>query len=399
MSIDRSSGKTAFALQMSIRVQFPIEQGGLAGSCAYLCSEGNFPSTRLVGIASRQFRRSSGANVADLTDNVHLIHCAEVEDLLHAVRYSLPALVEGLSDSKSQLDMPKRKPVKLVIVDSIAAPFRGTETTGSADKGKGRAEANDIASYSFAQRNVHLHEIATSLHRLAARHDLCVVLINQVSDVFGHNGDGQYGRREEYLTHEGGCIPLEYRNYSLASRFFSGEDAGKGGKMAVFGLPWANLIQVRLMLSRTGRRRRRVPPVSLEDEQGEDIIETIDLPPADEAAEDQLLLEEPTSALRERMGEVQTVEVRRASLIFSPFAERGYIDYVLRQRGLVSIGQAIQLPRVVPGSGKDKISEQSQTSAMDEDEQEAALWAEARANSSDVEALVIPATAGMEVEV
>ena len=338
--------------------------------------------------------------VRDLTDNVHLIHCAEVEDLLHATRYSLPALVERLAAPDRQddatmegADSQVKKPVKLVIVDSIAAPFRGSEASGSVQtngKGKGRAEDGDgPASYSFAQRNAHLHEIATSLHSLAARHQLCVILVNQVSDVFNSSNNASDRHvEEEQISHEGGGIPIGYRNYSLVSRYFSGEDAGKGGKMAVFGLPWANLLQTRLMLSRTGRRRRRVPAAALEDE----TIDGFDLPPVDEQAEDDLFLNGGQS---ERMGEVQTVEVRRANLVFSPFTERGYIDYVLRGRGLVSIGQAVQQPRVVPGA---KAGKASQGSVMNEEEEEAALW-EGAGTDSDMEQLVIPATAGMEVEV
>ena len=296
---------------MSLRVQFPIDQGGLAGSCAYLCSEGNFPSTRLVDIAAMQCRNIPGSTVQDLTDNVHLVHCAEVEDLLHATRYSLPALVESLANSDQAPNAAdgsgSRKPVKLVILDSIAAPFRGAEASGSLQsnaKGKGGEDDGDgTKTYSFAQRNAYLNEIATCLHILAARYQLCVVLVNQVADVFNYMAPDR-DREEEQISHEGGGIPLEYRNFSLVSRYFSGEDAGKGGKMAVFGLPWANLIQTRLMLSRTGRRRRRIPPAAMEDDE---TLETTDLPPIDEDAEDHLLLNGGT---REKMGEVQTVEVR-----------------------------------------------------------------------------------------
>ena len=52
---------------------------------------------------------------------------------------------------------------------------------------------------------------------------------------------------------------------------------------------------------------------------------------------------------------------------------------------------------MVPG-GRVSEDKASQDSAMDEDEAEAALWEEVGADS-DLEQMVIPATAGMEVEV
>lgn len=289
------------------------------------------------------FKLSDGTSegVKTFMDNVHLIHCPEVDELLHVVRYSLPAMVE---QSQASSAMPVSgvqvalKPVKLVIVDSIAAPFRGSEGGG----GKGaitEEEINKSANTSLVARNAALQEIAFRLRKLARQYSLVVLLVNQVSDVFHKDNDrfsgsqahpsSQHGNGGS-VTHENGGVPLDYRNYKHASRFFTGEEAdqrnggGGGGKIAVFGLSWSNCIDCRIMLSRTGRRRSK--------ESGEEIFHRVMLD------EHGLELEDPLFAL-------ETEEIRRATLVFSPIVDKGYVDYVLRQEGLVCISQYKPTPR------------------------------------------------------
>lgn len=337
----RSSGKTAFALQSSLHVQLGVAQGGLAGSCAYLSSEGNFPSTRLRDMA---FKLSNGTSeeIKSFMDNVHLVHCPEVDELLHVVRYSLPAMVEQSQLSSETLGDVKTnfiKPVKLVVVDSIAAPFRGSEGGGKAAITE--EDINKFANTSLTERNAALQEIAFRLRKLARQYSLVVLLVNQVSDVFHKDNDrfsssqaqsssqlgGHHGLGGS-VTHENGGVPLEYRNYKHASKYFSGEEADqRNGKVAVFGLTWSNCIDTRIMLSRTGRRRRKAT--------GEEAFATHMLD------ENGLEIEDPLFAS-------ETEEIRRASLIFGPAAEKGYIDCALRQEGLVSISKYHPTPRGPP---------------------------------------------------
>ena len=310
-------------------------------------------------------------DIKNLMDNVHLIHCSEAEGLLHAVRYSLPALVERLEETSmnSEKDAPHamsskspttidqtgsgnagENPVKLVVIDSIAAPFRGSEASSSTLP----SAVNSSGSRHIAQRTRDLAEIAHLLYRLAQRHDLAVVIINQVSDVFSRAdqslpspyNDG-FGNPKDDMADCNG-LPLDYRHYSHVSRFFSGEDAGSGEKMAVFGLAWTKCINSRIMLSRTGRRRRKMD--------GAVVLRTAGI---DEDGAEVNGLDEGTE------------EVRRADVVFSPFCERGSIEYALRQQGLVAIGEHSSRPR----AGKAGISNTTEKAkVLHTDEDEEGLW-------------------------
>jgi hypothetical protein len=127
--------------------------------------------------------------------------------------------------------------------------------------------------------------------------------------------------------------------------------------MAVFGLPWANLVQTRVMLSRTGRRRDQrtgseLPPHAEFDDAGdggdEDVFGQAARPiwePADADAMERPWLEGPVIP-RAGAIPVQTQEIRSATLVFSAFAERGSVEYILAPGGLHSIGEHVARPRV-----------------------------------------------------
>lgn len=287
------------------------------------------------------FKLSDGSSegIKAFMDNVHLVHCPEVDELLHVVRYSLPAMVEQSQPSfvpTSNGIKLFNKPVKLVVVDSIAAPFRGSEG-GSGNK-QGAVTEEDInksANTSLVERNAALQEISFRLRRLARQYSIVVLVVNQVSDVFHKDNDRFSGSQAHpssqaggsSVTHENGGIPLDYRNYKHASKFFTGEEADlqKNSKIAVFGLSWSNCIDMRIMLSRTGRRRRK--------DDGMEVI--MQCPIIDDQG---MEIEDPLFAL-------ETEEIRRATLVFSPFVDKGYVDYALRQEGLVTVGEYHHTPR------------------------------------------------------
>lgn len=324
-----------------------------------------------------------------------------MEPLLHAVRYTLPALPEmQLNDKEEEEVLPegigtqmvpssnqadyrdtdlllpptqvppqhqipslcppgaeKPKPVKLIIVDSIAAPFRGAEGSGS-------------STHHFSDRTRDLAEVASLLHRLAQRYNLAVVLINQVSDVMSSTSSLESNNKQNHIEEQKSLndgFPLDYRQYAHASKFFSGESAGNGGKMAVFGLAWANLINARVMLTRTGKRRR------ISDGREVEYIHTVEM--------------DGDGGEINRMN-IDSEEVRRMDIVFSPFAELGYTEYVLRQEGLVGVGTVHRTPRgvkahsadgeTVDQEGAEPVRASGVTSidsqADEEEDEEAALW-------------------------
>ena len=113
-------------------------------------------TSRLVEIKAHLSRKFPYAPPLSL-DRVHTITCQYLDTLEHVVRYQLPIAVE-------------RYKVGLIVVDSIAANFRGD---GEGNKTK-----------RLGQRNAEAARLGRMLKDLAVRHELAVVVSNQVADRF-----------------------------------------------------------------------------------------------------------------------------------------------------------------------------------------------------------------------
>ncbi|XP_010539439.1 PREDICTED: DNA repair protein XRCC3 homolog isoform X2 [Tarenaya hassleriana] len=199
-------GKTQLCLQLSLSSQLPMSHGGLSGSSLYLHSEFPFPFRRLHQL-SRSFHLSNPAIYADHNDNpcdhvfVQSVHSA---DHLLDIMPRIEVLAEN----------PKtRFPLKLIVLDSVAALFRSEFDNTPSDLKK-------RASLFF--------KISGKLKQLAHRFDLVVVMTNQVVD-FVESSEGINGLRV------GNVRAL----YSSGRRV-----------VPALGLAWANCVNSRLFLSR-----------------------------------------------------------------------------------------------------------------------------------------------------
>jgi DNA repair protein RAD57 len=160
--------------------------------------------------------------LCDLKD-IHTIKSPTISVLIHVLSKSLPDLIaQRAADSGS-------KPVKLVVIDALAELFHSSDKTTTS---------------TLIERSQDIAEISTLLHALASTHHLAVLVLNEVTDVFSR-GD------QSGSSSSGGLI------YSQQSRWFGTADTvpGEASKEASLGLVWANQVNVRIMLSRTGRRR------------------------------------------------------------------------------------------------------------------------------------------------
>ncbi|GAA6059561.1 hypothetical protein JCM10212_000617 [Sporobolomyces blumeae] len=215
-----ASGKTHLCLQLALQVQLAPAQGGLAGGALYISSEGTLPSSRLLELAyhlaERSRRGEPGAGGRDRTawdflDNVQTEKSPDVETLEAVLSYYAPAAIErtnALAESQTVdpdlvaltrpladrlVDLPSSSssssssatsrsafehrttlprpplPVKLVILDSIAAPLRPAHAPGSTG---------------FVERSKELARIGDTLKRIANVYRCAVVVVNQVTDVF-----------------------------------------------------------------------------------------------------------------------------------------------------------------------------------------------------------------------
>jgi len=305
-------------------------------------------------LASQHDRNSQIAiptpTVKQLLDNIHTNKCTDVDALDHALSYSLPWELE-----KNRL---VGSPIRLIVLDSITALFRGAETAFSS------------TSAGLTHRSRLLCSIADKLKALAVEYDMAVVVINQVSDVFNKlpqsiptfsqsSGPSQiqpsqaqsaYDFSTQFYTDPGPEPPMLY---STQARWFSGLSQGYR-KEASLGIVWANAINTRVMLSRTLRRKRIA-------------IETLGVVANKRARRDEAAgrgndqHDEPSTPVDETFGieldsDAPTL-IRRFHLVFSPFAPPSTTDYIIAPSGIHSISGSRRLLDLASILRKRKVME------------------------------------------
>ncbi|XP_054423744.1 DNA repair protein XRCC3 [Pteronotus mesoamericanus] len=190
-----SAGKTQLALQLCLAVQFPRRFGGLEAGAVYVCTEGAFPHKRLQQLVAQQPRLRTdapGDAVEKLRfgDHIFIEHVANVDALLECVSRRVPVLLS-------------RGSARLVVIDSVAAPFR--------------CEFDGLAS---ARRARALQALGATLRRLSQAFRSPVLCINQVTEA----------------TEEDRA---------------AGPPGAPGGRLApALGIAWSNQLLLRLMADR-----------------------------------------------------------------------------------------------------------------------------------------------------
>lgn len=167
---ESGSGKTLIAIQAAAH--------NAGAGCVFICTEDLFPVKRFAQM-KHHFPNLSSKH--DYGENVYVEHITEAQNLLSCVRVSLPKLLE------------KNKPA-LIIIDSVAAPFRSEYSN-------------------YVQRAEDLRELAISLISLAQKYTLAVVCINQVTASFD----------------------------------------GTDNVLPTLGLAWSNMVNTRLYLKKTNQ--------------------------------------------------------------------------------------------------------------------------------------------------
>ncbi|KAJ0089588.1 hypothetical protein Patl1_14273 [Pistacia atlantica] len=203
---ESASGKTQFCLQLSLYAQLPTSHGGLSASSLYLHTEFPFPLSRLRQL-SATFRNSNSALLANNghnpCDHIFVQSVHSVDQLLD----EMPKIESFIKNSKSRL------PIRLIVIDSIAALFRSDFENTPGD---------------LKKRSSLFFKISGKLKAMAVGFGLAVVVTNQVVDLIEPN-EGINGLRIGNL----GCF------YSSGRRV-----------CPALGLAWANCVNSRLFLLR-----------------------------------------------------------------------------------------------------------------------------------------------------
>nr|XP_044630331.1 DNA repair protein XRCC3 isoform X2 [Equus asinus] len=159
-----SAGKTQLALQLCLAVQFPRQHGGLEAGAVYVCTEDVFPNKRLQQLISQQqhLRRDVPEEVVRkirFGNQIFIEHAADVDTLLECVSKKLPVLLS-------------RGMARLVVIDSVAAPFR-CEFDGPASAPRARC----------------LQALGAALRQLSCTFQSPVLCVNQVTEAVEERGE------------------------------------------------------------------------------------------------------------------------------------------------------------------------------------------------------------------
>ncbi|XP_077284232.1 DNA repair protein XRCC3-like [Arctopsyche grandis] len=138
-------GKTQFALQ--------IATNSWNTGVVYLCTEDVFPSKRLHQLFEFINPKYKNMDLSKYGEKIFILQITEVDDLIKCINIQLPCLLES------------NKSISVVIVDSVAAPFRGDYQEMSSN----------------LSRAQHLKEVGIGLLKCAKSYNLAVLCINQVS--------------------------------------------------------------------------------------------------------------------------------------------------------------------------------------------------------------------------
>ena len=195
---ESGAGKTQICLQLALCALLPPSRGGLSGASLYIHSEFPFPLSRL-----RQLSFNFPSALSSPLDHIFVRGVHTAEELL--------AMLDRLEDILSV--PPSGLPVKLVIVDSIAALFRSDFDNSAVD---------------LRRRSSMFFAIAAKLKEHAAKFGSAVVVTNQIMDVVRAEDESNDLKMEHY-----------------ASVWSSGRNV-----CPALGLSWANCVNTRLFLSR-----------------------------------------------------------------------------------------------------------------------------------------------------
>lgn len=191
---ESGTGKTQLSLQLLLAAQLPASRGGLSASSLYLHSEFPFPFRRLHQLSFCRPHLPHNPLDRIFVEPLHSIN--HLLDLLPRLDFLVPKLN-----------------IKLIVIDSIAALFRGEfENT----------------PLELKRRSSMFFKISSKLRFHARKFGLAVVLTNQVVDVMESSDNLRIG--------------------NLVSLCSSGRRV-----CAALGLSWANCVNTRLFMWREER--------------------------------------------------------------------------------------------------------------------------------------------------
>jgi len=224
---ESGSAKSHLCCQLALSAQLAFPSGA---SVVYVHTEGPPPVRRLRALAtSQRFIELFGSaeRASEALDRVYMVNALGDGDSMLDALGSLSAALRYPVDAEA--------PVRMIIVDSIAAPFRDEHAgTVGAD---GASSSSSSWAYTMRRAGT-LHKATMLLKEYAARHDLACVVTNHVVDSMrASDVNGAHGDETRVLR-------------ALGEAMTSGRRV-----LPALGLAWGHCVNARCFVTRRAKRR------------------------------------------------------------------------------------------------------------------------------------------------
>ncbi|KAG0256829.1 hypothetical protein DFQ27_005478 [Actinomortierella ambigua] len=310
-----------------------------------------------------------------IRDNIYFDAMADQETQLHVFNYQLPILIKethALAETQEEEEGPtqptqvssasmgdanegelssyprggvRKKPIRLIIVDSITNNFRSELNMRPASEDgmgslAGQVEGGESSmKASLLQRSADLCETGIRLRTLADQFNLAVVCVNQVSDIFDAEATTTpTGHPTAPLIAESSSSNNHHHHHNNKSQLARHRWSHAMRKLKpALGLIWENTINTRILLERTQPSFLSSSAASaLAQLQFPQPPPSADSPPEVHQAfahQCQLIQEQ-----RERIMARQE-PIRVMSVLFSPWTstESAWCRYSIQQEGVVGV--------------------------------------------------------------
>jgi len=211
---DAGCGKTQLCLGLALMCTEGIELGGLDGVAAYLrCGSESNPIARLQELSVEK-SKVTGKSPDSYVNDIMFMDCTSIDDLANALKHEFPELCVK--------ELEKDKPVRLLLIDSIAALVR--------------TEYNATMGSEMHERTQKLYEVASQLKWISHQYGVSIVVVNQVT------GSGFDGEQEAFIGSTWGDLytglpPTAQRLMPIH------------GSIPALGYTWSHCVDTRIRLN------------------------------------------------------------------------------------------------------------------------------------------------------
>lgn len=202
-------GKTQFLLTLLLAAQLPPPHG-LGRQAIYISTEAPLSTRRLTQIlTTHPLLRDLDASTKPSLDGIVSTITPDLESQDHILHFQVPVEVE-------------RRNIGLIVLDSVAANYRAEFERGT------RGSSN------MAARGADLVRLGRLLQDLARRHNLAVVVANQVADRFSTPGAPRAHQRIMPFSQDS---PLASRTRGIGAPLPGAEPTSSMAEMVRSGMP------------------------------------------------------------------------------------------------------------------------------------------------------------------